>query len=119
MRNRGLHPGVDLCNATVGLPRIDMPKESCLISYPDDDAALVVERTVELAQSRPDILMLRVNGWINSYILSLELEKNRSRHFDQKEKPEPVSMPIGELIIVSKPTVKCLGFTLYSIMSFF
>lgn len=111
--------GPDLWNAAYdGLLRLDMPEEVRLVGYADDVAALVAARNVELAQSKLNRVMVRVNAWMSEHNLSLALDKTEIVILTKKRINTIIPMRIGEVVVQSKSHAKYLGVMIDNKLSF-
>lgn len=102
--------GPDLWNALYdGLLRADMPRDSFLVGYADDIAAVIVSRNTEMAQLKLDQVMRRVNNWMSQHGLQLALAKTEIVLLTRKRVPTIVPMVIGTERVQSKISAKYLG----------
>lgn len=111
--------GPDLWNVAYdSLLRTEMPKETLLVGYADDVAALIAARDVELAQLKLNQVMRTVNRWMADYGLSLALSKTEIVILTKKRIDTILPLPVGDEIVNTKPAAKYLGLAIDCKLSF-
>lgn len=102
--------GPDLWNVSYdSLLRLKMPKDTFLVGYADDVAAVIVARSTELAQFSLNQVMRQVNGWMEQHGLSLATAKTEIVLLTKKRIPTIVPMIVGTETIQTKEAAKYLG----------
>ncbi|MBJ4722033.1 hypothetical protein JGF03_28795, partial [Salmonella enterica subsp. enterica serovar Anatum] len=98
--------GPDLWNISYdGILRMEMPEGCSLIGYADDVAAIIVARSVELAQTRLDQVMRRVRTWMRDHGLELAEAKTEIVLLTKKRIPRVQSLEVGGLSVQTKTVV--------------
>lgn len=111
--------GPDLWNVFYdSLLRTQMPDESRMVGYADDVAVLIAARDTKLAQLKLNIVMRRVNDWMESHGLSLALSKTEIAILTKKRTHTEIPMWVGQALVNTRPSVKYLGLTIDTKLSF-
>lgn len=111
--------GPDLWNITYDeILEVEMPEETHLVAYADDVAAVIAARTVEQAQRKLNIVMMRTKAWLDSHGLSLASEKTELIFLTKRHIPLEIEMRVNENRIKTQRAVKYLGIKLDSRLTF-
>ncbi|XP_046753083.1 uncharacterized protein LOC124416204 [Diprion similis] len=100
------------------LLRLELPLGVRLVTYADDVAAVIVERTPDLAQYVINQTMRRVGRWMTDHGLQLATEKTELVLFTRRRIPTTLRMTVGTDKIETRGEVKYLGVTLDTKMTF-
>ncbi|XP_046417448.1 uncharacterized protein LOC124178256 [Neodiprion fabricii] len=98
--------------------RLELPLGVRLVAYADDVAAVIVERTPDLAQYALNQTMRRVRRWMTDHGLQLATEKTELVLLTRRRIPKTLRMTVGTDEIETRGEVKYLGVTLDTKMTF-
>lgn len=102
--------GPDLWNASYDdLLRLEMPYDVFLVGYADDVAAVITARTLELAQSRLNQVMIRIGFWMRSHGLELAIAKTEIVMLTRRRIPTVVPMTVGTIEVQTTKAARYLG----------
>ena len=101
-----------------GLLRLEMPLGVLLVAYADDVAAVITERSPELAQLALNQTMRRVGRWMTDHGLQLATEKTELMFLTRRRIQTILPMRVGTHETETKGEVKYLGVTLDTKMTF-
>lgn len=111
--------GPDLWNASYDeILRIDMPADTFLVGYADDVAAVIKARTTDEAQGKLRQVMIRTRAWLNDHGLELATQKTELLLLTRRHIPTEIEIDILEETLSTKTSVKYLGITLDSKLTF-
>lgn len=111
--------GPDLWNASYDeILRIDMPKDTFLVGYADDIAAVIQARNTEDAQRRLRQVMIRTKFWLSSHGLELAAHKTELLLLTRQRIPLEINMQFGEAVIPTKKSLTYLGIRLDSKLTY-
>lgn len=111
--------GPQLWNAAYdGVLRLEMPEDCFLVGYADDVAAVILARTMDMAQVKLGQIMTRVSGWMQEHSLTLAAAKTEVVVFTRKRIPTIVPIQIGNTEIITKPAARYLGVMLDTKITF-
>lgn len=111
--------GPDFWNGVYdSLLRMELPLGVRLVAYADDVAAVITERSPELAQYKLNQTMRRVGRWMTDHGLRLATEKTELVLLTRRRIPTRLHMTVGTDEIETGGEVKYLGVTLDTKMTF-
>ncbi|XP_060665478.1 uncharacterized protein LOC132797741 [Drosophila nasuta] len=101
-----------------GILRLDLPTGANLIGFADDIALLVVAKELEVAESNCNRAIDCIGTWLLSVGLELAPQKTEAVLISSRKKVETAVVKVGAAHITSKRTLKYLGVTIDSRLSF-
>ncbi|XP_062120886.1 uncharacterized protein LOC133835041 [Drosophila sulfurigaster albostrigata] len=101
-----------------GILRLDLPTGANLIGFADDIALLVVAKELEVAESNCNRAIDCIGTWLLSVGLELAPHKTEAVLISSRNKVETAVVKVGAAHITSKRTLKYLGVTIDSMLSF-
>lgn len=111
--------GPDLWNVTYdSLLRLEIPSNASLVAYADDVAAVIVERSADLAQLTLNQVMRRVDRWMTEHGLTLALDKTEVLMLTRRRVPTIIPVFVGTEHTETRGEVKYLGITLDTKLTF-
>lgn len=111
--------GPDLWNITYdGILRAEMPRDSFLVGYADDIAAVIKGRNVEDVTRKLRQVMIRVKTWLGSRGLQLATQKTELLLLTRKHMPVEIDIRIDEDVLATKTMISYLGIKLDTKLTF-
>ncbi|XP_062121921.1 uncharacterized protein LOC133835825 [Drosophila sulfurigaster albostrigata] len=101
-----------------GILRLDLPTGASLIGFADDIALLVVAKKLEVAETNCNLAIDCIRTWLLSVGLELAPHKREAVLISSRKKVESAVVKVGAAQITSKRTLKYLGVTIDSRLSF-
>lgn len=100
------------------LLRLEMPPGTFLVAYADDVAAVIVERTPDLAQYKLNQVMRRTDPWMTDHGLQMATTKTEILMLTRKRIETIFKMWVGDIQIEAGSKTKYLGITLDTKLTF-
>ena len=111
--------GPTLWNAMYdGVLRLELPEEATIVGYADDIALVVVDKRLSLLEAKCNDAIARVQWWLNNAGLELAAQKTAAVLISARKKKETMRIMIGDHEILSQESIKYLGLTIDSRLSY-
>ncbi|KAJ8975986.1 hypothetical protein NQ317_016232 [Molorchus minor] len=111
--------GPDLWNISYdGILKMEVPRNTFLVGYADDIAAVVVARDIEEAQNGLNQVMRRAGAWLEDHGLSLAREKTELLLLTKQRIPAAIPFQVEDEEMEVKAVVKYLGVRLDTKLTF-
>ena len=101
-----------------GLLKRPLPDEVSIVDYADDIALIIVGKTIEDVQYLGDMAIEVVGNWLSDHGFSLAVEKTEAVLIARTKKRVYATFTVNDEKIKTKYTIKYLGVTIDTRMSF-
>lgn len=102
--------GPELWSASYdGILRLDSPKSASIVGYADDIVAIILAKDVGVAQNILNVVMRRINIWMENHSLSLALQKSETIILTTRKIETLLPIQMRNVTINSQNSIRYLG----------